>query len=197
MNKRINFGLLLLLSLSSCAEKKTRVWIDPPLGLETGSGNSQKLYYQIEDVQAGKKENLIIPLRQTPHNLVVEEKKKNSEEDATLSLVTQADKQIQDGKLAFGQKVGAPTVSYLRGLAEVEGLYKNKKYSEALVKIGPLIEQYPQQSRLFVMQGTLFRKIGERKLSLQAYKKAQELDRGNPAIEEAVLKAQDEVGGSI
>lgn len=189
-------ALALSVALSACAEKKTRLWIDPPIGTEASERSPNKLYYQIEDVQSGKRESVSIPLQQMPENLVVQQKATPKTEDG-LALATQADRQISDGKAAAPAKSGKPTVSYLRGLSEVEGFYQKRQFSEALVRLAPLIDQYPKQSRLFTMQGTLYRKIGEKKLAAQSYKRAQELDRNDPMLEEAMLKSQDEAGENL
>lgn len=181
-----------LATASGCAEKKTRLWIDPPPGTDVADRATQKLYYQIEDVQGGKKESMAIPLQQMPENLVVQQKA-SPHSESELQLATEADRQISDGKLPdAAAKPLKPTVSYLRGLAEVEGLYQKRQFSEALVRLAPLIEQYPKQSRLFAMQGTLYRRIGEKKLSLDAYSRAQKLDSSSATLEDAVLRARDE-----
>jgi len=195
--KLILFFLSNCFILTGCAEKKTRLWIEPPIGSEVSEKTSQKLYYQVEDVSSGKKENLIIPLRQIPENLIVQGRKGKSGEEVDFAIATKADHQISEGKLPPGTNANNPSVSYLRGLAEVETLYQKKQYSEGLVRLGPLIEQYPRQARLFTMQGTLFRKIGEKKMALEAYKRAQQLDKNDPAVEEAVLKSQDELGENL
>ena len=184
--------LLGTLGSMGCAEKKTRIWIDPPIGYETGDKNPRNLYYQMEDTQSGKKESLAIPLDQMPENLVVEDQKKHKAGSSDQD-VTKADQMITRGKLPDAT-ANSPTLSYLRGLQEVEDLYQKAQFNEAIVKITPLIEQYPKQARLFMMQGTLFRKIGEKQLAYQAYKRAHELDQANPAVEEAFLRVQEETG---
>jgi tetratricopeptide (TPR) repeat protein len=193
---------LFILSISSlliggCAEKKTRIWIEPPVGQEVSEKSGQKLYYQVEDIQTGKKENLIIPLRQVPENLTVHNKKNQQNGDSELAMATKADQFISNGKISDPNVGNIPTVSYLRGLDEVEKLYQKKQYSESLIRLTPLIEQYPKQARLFTMQGTLFLKIGEKKMALEAYKRAQKLDKDNPAIEEAIFKTQAETGDKL
>ncbi len=194
--KRFVAILFVLLMGAGCAEKKSRIWIDPPVGIEVTERNPQKIYYQIEDMQSGKKESLTIPLQQMPENLVVEQKNKPAPE-SELALATRADKQISAGQILSAGATTTPTLSYLHGLAEVESMYQKKQYAEALVRIAPLLEEYPKQSRLFVMQGTLFRRIGEKKLALASYKRAQQLEPNNPTLEEAVLKAQDETGENL
>jgi len=169
MKRKINKTIILLcLTVVGCAEKKTRVWIDPPLGID--SDLPQK--------------------RNTSQNAP----SKYQKDETMFAQVTHADRQIFEENYAANKKAGVPTISYFRSLAEVEGLYQKKSYSEALVKLAPLLDQYPEQSRLFIMQGTLLRKMGEKKLALGAYKRAKELEPGNPAIEEALLKIQDELG---
>jgi hypothetical protein len=191
--KSIMFSCLLL---TGCAQKQTRIWIEPPLGAR--SVQAQGIVYTMEDTTGtGGRRSMVIPVGQIPEKFVIDDLKTRAEGESELASATKADKQIQDGKLSVGTKPEMLTISYLRGLSDVEGLYQKKLYSEALVKLAPLIEQYPQQPRLFVMQGTLFRKISENKLALDSYKKAQELDKGNPVIEEALFRIQDEMRGNL
>ncbi len=199
-NTLLKLSLLSILAFIACAEKKTRVWIDTPMGMDAEKLNSKNLSYHVEDVNQGKKENLTIPVNQIPDQLVVQTRKKSStsgQEDGDLAVITQADQQIRDGKLTSVSPDGAPKISYLRVVSDIESLYLKKHYSEALVKLAPLIEQYPKQTKLFVMQGTLFKKIGENKLALDSYKKAKELEPNNASIEESILRVQAEVGSNL
>ena len=189
---KIGFIFVGLLAASACAERRTRLWIDPPRGYESAA--TRNIYYQVEDVQSGKKEALSIPVDQTPSDLVVEDHKASTGKDDAASEATSADRIIRDGKLPAAKPTAAVTISYLRGLQEVESLYGKHQFNEALVKIAPLVEQYPSQPRLFAMQGTLYRRIGERRLALQAYRRARELDQDNSEIEEAYLRLADETG---
>jgi tetratricopeptide (TPR) repeat protein len=193
----LTLSLPLCALATSCAETKSRLWIEPPVG--SISNTPRELTYQVENSN-GTKENLVIPIKQLPDYLVIEDRKKGNKSDPGTdhASATQADQQIHGGKLAAAaKKKNAPTISYLRGLAEVEGLYHQQHYAEALVKLAPLVEEYPQQTRLLVMQGTLFRKIGEKKLALESYNKAKGLDRRNPEIDEAIAKLQDETGETL
>lgn len=198
MKKIILLGSLAL-AATSCAEKKTRIWIEPPPGYDVTEKNSRKLYYTTEDIHTGKKENMIIPIDQASENLVVENRQKSSEKDDSFSTVTKADDQLVNGgaPAAGSLNLAPPTISYLRGLKDIEDLYQKQQFTEALVRITPLIEQYPQQARLFAMQGTLYKRIGEKKLALRAYKRAQSADRSNPDYVEAAMKLESELGGSI
>lgn len=183
----IYLSMTVTLVASGCAENRKKIWIDPPIGYEHSSASAKKLYYQVEDVQTGKRENLTIPMEQTPENLVIEGAKDTSDRSEQVATATKADQLL----LSPGSK---PKISYLRGLQDVETLFKKKEYSEALIHLAPLIEQYPNQPRLFAMQGTLYRMIDEKKLAYEAYKKAHQLDGSNVQYEEAMMRLQDEVG---
>lgn len=145
----------------SCAEKKIKIWIDPPLGVSLRERDSDRVVYQIEDLHSGKKENLSIPVEQVSENLVVERQPQSSS-------------------------------SYLVGVAEIEKLHSQGKYSDALIRIAPLIDQYPSQSRLYLMQGTLLRKMGEKTLAVESFEKAARLDSGNSMIEDALDRFKDD-----
>ncbi|MEK7691282.1 MAG: hypothetical protein AAB425_09695 [Bdellovibrionota bacterium] len=201
MNKisltEIGTSLTLLAALafiSGCAERKPKLWIDPPLGAAAHPDSSdKKLYYQVEDKATGKKHNLVIPIDHNPENLVIEQRKSNAAGD---SDVTSADAIIQSGKLPLATATGGPEASssYLRALTRLEALYDQAKYSEALIQITPMIEQYPKQARLHVMQGTLFKRVGEVKLAIKAYQEAARLEPENLKLKEAILKL--EIGGN-
>jgi hypothetical protein len=189
---KILSSLAVAATLFGCAEKQTRTWIDPPPGYESTRRSGKSLYYQIDDLQSGKRESIRIPVEQAPQNLVLEDHKaKKAGADGDLSEATKADHAIETGKLAATGQAGAPTISYLRGVQEVEDLYQKQQFNEALIRIQPLIEQYPARAKLFAMQGTLFKRIGERKLAAQAYRKAHDLDKDDASIEEAYLRTQD------
>ena len=49
-------------------------------------------------------------------------------------------------------------------------------------------------AKLHVMQGTLYKKIGEKKLAYQAYQRAFALDKDNVRLQEAMDKLQAETG---
>jgi tetratricopeptide (TPR) repeat protein len=191
MKYTAKFSVLFLLILGACADKEVRLWIEPPVGYRTESQRS--LYYNIEDVQSGKKQSVAIPVNQLPENLVVEADQ-TAPEDENLAAATKADTLLGQTKPTAPLKEGAPTLSYLRGVRAVEDLYRQNQYEEALIKLAPLVEQYPQRPRLFVMQGTLYRQLGEKRLAYKAYKAAHELDKEDPKVAEAFYRLQNEAG---
>src|SRR5579884_3123042 len=135
------FSLTLIpLAFLSCAEKQKRTWIDPPPGYESAKRSGKSIYYQVTDVQTGKKETLAIPVEQAPQNLVVEDTRaKKAGPDGNLAEATKADHAIETGKLPTPVASGAATVSYLRGIQEVEDLYQKQQFNEALIRIQPLV----------------------------------------------------------
>lgn len=192
---KLSFAVIAIL-ICACAQKKARLWIEPPVGHSGTNSSSRNIFYRVEDAHTGKKESLYIPLNQPPQNLVVETNNKGGEGEENIA-VTKADEFLHQGKLPEAQdKKLPPTLSYLRGIQEVERLFAGEQHNEALVRLTPLLEQYPDQPRLYLMQGTLYRKIGEKKMALLSFKRAQELDKDNPLIEEALMRTQDDLGGT-
>lgn len=163
--------------------------------------SARNLTFRTEDMQSGKKENLVIPLNHPPENLVIETQPTDGANDGSgIGSATQADELLHEGKLpANMDKNVKPKLSYLRGVESVQRLFSQGQHNEALIRLSPLLEQYPDQARLFLMQGTLYRKIGEKKMASLSFKRARELDPGNPLIDEALMKIQDEMpsGGDV
>jgi tetratricopeptide (TPR) repeat protein len=184
-------AVAVLFSLLGCADKEVRLWIEPPAGFRAET--QRNLYYRTEDVQSGKKESVAIPINQLPENLVVEAP---TPKDLTSSpaAATKADALISGSSKTSPRKEGSPAVSYLRGLRSVEDLYQKKQFEEALIQLAPLLEDYPEKPRLFVMQGTLYRQLGEKKLAYHAYKVAHDLDKSDPKVAEAFYRMQNEAG---
>lgn len=192
------FSLIALFVLTACADKPTRVWIEAPPGYApSAAAPTKKIYYQVEDIQSGKKESLAIPVDSLSSNIVVQgPAEKPSPTESAGAAATKADRVVNEGKLppvAKTDSVSAPKLSYLKGLRELEKMYERREYADALVKLTPLLEEYPRQARLYAMQGTLYRRIGESKLAYESYRRAHELDQANPSYEEAYLKIQSEL----
>lgn len=178
----------LLPLLAHCAEPRSRVWIEPPIGY--AAQIPKKLYYKVEGGD-GNKETLAIPLTQLPQDLVVEGVSKIAKGELGPNA-TRADQLFSQGKVSDA-KPTAPTLSYFRGVQAVERLHAAGQFSEALIRLTPLLEQYNDQAKLFQMQGTLYRKLGERKMALLAFKRAQEIEKTNPALDEAIQRTQEEL----
>jgi tetratricopeptide (TPR) repeat protein len=180
-------GFLLL--ASACVEKPVKLVIDPPV--QGGGGNEdQNLTYETQDRLTGKSEKVTIPVPQMPQRLVVDQSFKKPGDQipsATLADNNFADATTPDDK-------DNPKISYLKGIESVENLYRGEKYHDALINLAPLIEAYPKQPKLYTMQGTIYRKLGETKMAYKAYSKALTLDKDNLKIQEVVDNLQAQAG---
>lgn len=65
--------------------------------------------------------------------------------------------------------------SYTMGLAEIRGLFQEKKYEYALVAVNTLLGSYPQSAQLHKMKGSLFVKMGNLPLAQEAWSQALKL----------------------
>ena len=63
----ILFGMVLI--LGACAEKPTKLVIDPP----AGAGPEAKITFESEDRASGKNEKVTIPVPQIPQRLVIDQ----------------------------------------------------------------------------------------------------------------------------
>lgn len=177
--------LMAMCLVMACADKPVKLVIDPPAGSESKSAQSHVLY-QTQDAATGKTETVTIPVGQLPQRLLIEEKSQKS--DAAIPSATLADQRFA------GESGKTLSVSYLKGIEKVEKLYQNQKYQDALISLAPLVEEYPNQAKLHVMQGTIYRRLGEKRHAYTAYKKALALDTNNLRVQQAVDKLEAEIG---
>lgn len=184
--KRLN-TIAVFLIIAACAEQPVKLVIDPPASL--GKEEQQNISYSMDDSSTGKKETVSIPVSQVPQKLVIEQPKGSTGD--SLPKATLADEKFAPMK--DGEKT-SPSVSYLKGTERVQRMYQGKKYQDALINLAPLIEQYPGQPKLYTMQGTIYRRLGETRLAYSAYRKALELDKDNLQIQQAVDSLSAEVG---
>lgn len=184
--KNSSLFVMLMLGIAACADKPVRLVIDPPPGADKKSGQAHILY-QTQDAATGKTETVTIPVSQMPQRLLIEEN--SSKADAAIPSATLADQRFADDA---GAKM--LSVSYLKGMEKVEALYHSQKYQDALIALAPLIQEYPKQAKLHVMQGTIYRRLGEKRHAYRAYKEALALDKNNLRVQQVVDKLEVEIG---
>jgi len=190
----------LALMMSACAERKARLWIEPPPGYLSRRATQDKILYHSEDLASGKKTTLVIPVTVSPQKLVVMDKVKSRKMGINLASSTKADqilsKNSSKGKSAKsgGKEKNEPTVSYFLGVEQIEKMFEAERYADAVTQITYLLEQYPEQARLHLMQGTLFRRMGEPRLALASYQQFLKKEKENPKVEEIIAQLQDELG---
>jgi tetratricopeptide (TPR) repeat protein len=87
---------------------------------------------------------------------------------------------------AVDAKGAAKKKSYLGSLAKVNEMYVAKKYELALIEVVNLEKEYPQDSRILSMKGSLYLKLGKHKLAREAWEKALQINPNDQALAEAL-----------
>lgn len=188
---KLKLVIICCLTLSGCATNERKLYIHPPEGTALRTPNLP-VTFEVVDVASGRTQKLALPVQHSPQLLKVVDKR--SVGGNTKVTVADADFAPKTAASATSANNKPEGLSYLRGVDLITELYKKQRYTDALVELGPLIEQYPSQSRLFVMRGTIYRKIQEPKSALKAYQKAAQLDKGNLDLQTMIAQLQLEVG---
>ena len=187
--------------LVSCATNERKLFIHPPEGATLQTPNLP-VTYEVQDAVGGKTHKLTLPIQHSPELLKVVDGRgvglgtRRATQADTEFLPTDSAKQTVKPKSDVGTSK-PENISYLRGVDLVSELFKKQRFTDALVELAPLIEQYPQQARLYVMKGTIYRKIQEPKSALRAYKKAAELDESNADLQTVIAQLQTEIGSDV
>ena len=84
--------------------------------------------------------------------------------------------------------------SYLEGLSAIERQYSRGHWMVALRLVNKSLSQFPDKPRLYLMKGSLLRKLGEKKMALSAYEKALGLQ---PEDRERLEELIDELKGQL
>ena len=83
-------------------------------------------------------------------------------------------------------KLLAKRKSYLGGLAKVNELYAARRYELALIELVNLEKDYPNDSRILAMKGSLYLKLGKNKLAREAWEKALAQNPDDESVAEAL-----------
>ncbi|HYV49970.1 MAG TPA: tetratricopeptide repeat protein [Myxococcaceae bacterium] len=105
--------------------------------------------------------------------------------DSTAKAATSGLPEAGGGK-AVDAKGAAKKKSYLGSLAKVNELYVGKKFELALIEVVALEKEYPQDSRILSMKGSLYLKLGKHKLAREAWEKALQINPNDQALAEAL-----------
>jgi len=84
--------------------------------------------------------------------------------------------------------------SYLAAIDHVKRLYKTARYEAALLEIDELLRQYPTDSKLYEMRGTLFDRIGRTDLAIRSWNQAVRLDPANQSLRKFIERKQQKRG---
>jgi tetratricopeptide (TPR) repeat protein len=78
--------------------------------------------------------------------------------------------------------------SYLLTLARVKELYRTRQYELALVELGELDRQYPDDEHILSMKGSLYERLGNKNLAREAWQQTLRINPYNLAVLEALQR---------
>jgi tetratricopeptide (TPR) repeat protein len=78
--------------------------------------------------------------------------------------------------------------SYLLTLARVKDLYRTRQYELALVELGELDRQYPDDEHILSMKGSLYERLGNKNLAREAWQQTLRINPYNLAVLEALQR---------
>jgi predicted Zn-dependent protease len=86
----------------------------------------------------------------------------------------------------------APTSSpaYLSGLARVQALFRRDSYELALSEVVTLLKDYPNDTRLMSMQGTLLWKLGDKARAQAVWEEVVRRDPDNGVVQQMLEGVQ-------
>jgi len=85
-------------------------------------------------------------------------------------------------------KAPSAKASYLLTLARVKELYRSKQYELALVELAELDRQYPEDEHILSMKGSLYERLGNKKLAAEAWQQTLRINPYNLAVLEALQR---------
>jgi len=121
-------------------------------------------------------------------------------DDAVPTHVTAADREMMEERAVNAQAAGAKTAdkkdakkkSYLGGIARVRELYRTRNYELALIDVVDLEREYPNDTKIMAMKGSIYRKLGKTKLAREVWEKVLALDPDNATVADALRELDGE-----
>ena len=81
--------------------------------------------------------------------------------------------------------------SYILGTAKIKDHYRKHEYEYALISLNELLQHYPNSPKLHKMKGSLLIRLGNKKLAINSWKKALELEPRDKILKQALARIQD------
>jgi hypothetical protein len=81
-----------------------------------------------------------------------------------------------------------PRASYLLTLAKVKELYRTRNYEVALVQLVALEHEYPDDERILSMKGSLYDKLGKKRLARESWEAVLAINPYNLQVAEALQR---------
>jgi tetratricopeptide (TPR) repeat protein len=119
-------------------------------------------------------------------------------DDQVPTHMTAADREMMEERAVNAQTAGAQKPadkkkrSYLGGIARVRDLYKTRNYELALIDVVDLEREYPNDTKIMAMKGSIYRKLGKTKLAREVWEKVLALDPDNATVADALRELDGE-----
>lgn len=82
------------------------------------------------------------------------------------------------------------SVSYLARIDHIKQLYRSSRYEVALIESDDLLREYPYDSKLYEMRGTLLDRLGRAELALKAWNQSLRLNPKNSSLRKYIARRQ-------
>lgn len=101
--------------------------------------------------------------------------------------------EIEQG-LGLHPEEGGGTVdqSYLAKIDIVKQLFKNARFEAALIELDRLVQQYPNNGRLYEMRGTVLDRLGYTDLAIKSWRQALEFNPNRLGLKKLVEKREQQ-----
>jgi tetratricopeptide (TPR) repeat protein len=121
-------------------------------------------------------------------------------DDQVPTHMTAADREMMEERAVNAQAAGAKSAdkkdpkkkSYLGGIARVRELYRTRNYELALIDVVDLEREYPNDTKIMAMKGSIYRKLGKTKLAREIWEKVLALDPDNATVADALRELDGE-----
>ena len=119
-------------------------------------------------------------------------------DDQVPTHMTAADREMMEERAVNAQAAGAQKPadkkrrSYLGGIARVRELYRTRNYELALIDIVDLEREYPNDTKIMAMKGSVYRKLGKTRLAREVWEKVLALDPDNQTVADALRELDGE-----
>lgn len=114
----------------------------------------------------------------------------------TKSANTETDDKREEIEQGLGlqgsQETGRIDQSYLAKIDVVKQLFKAARYEAALIELDHLVQEYPNNSRLYEMRGTVLDRLGYTDLAIKSWRQALEFNPGRLGLKKLVEKREQQ-----
>lgn len=100
--------------------------------------------------------------------------------------------EIEQGLGLQGEEGSSIDQSYLAKIDIVKQLFKNARFEAALIELDRLVQQYPNNSRLYEMRGTVLDRLGYTDLAIKSWRQALEFNPNRLGLKKLLEKREQQ-----